>query len=485
MPFGVFAETGYPLPGLEHDPLLLLTPEREQGMLAERLAQTRAQSPKGDAAVLREAGNPNELDQVGWGIVFAVDADPKIKEALLPLLALRQQQAGDLYRQFEDASSYQPGESAVRWLDRQGVRMDIVDPYLGIPYYLLLVGSPQQIPFEVQYTLDIYWAVGRLYFEEQENGQHYDQYRQYAESLVAYETAPAVPTTRQIALFAPSHDFDRATQLFVNQVASPLVNGSGAWAPLGQRQRFSLHPYLAEQATKAALSKILRGQIASHPPALLLTGSHGMVFSSTDPRQATSQGALVCQNWEGYGSILPDHWFAASDVPQDANVHGLIHFCFACYSAGYPQFDTYAPIDAPYRAIATQDTVARLPQQLLSHPNGSAIAVLGHIDRAWAYSFQSRRGGSQTQGFRDVLGGLLLGDRIGQATDQFNLRWTALSSELLDCLRQQQAGVPIEQQELANRWVARDDAKNYVILGDPAARLRVEDLPELEDPRGS
>jgi len=39
-----------------------------------------------------------ELDQVGWGIIFAHNADPAIYDALQALRDLRRAKAGDLYR---------------------------------------------------------------------------------------------------------------------------------------------------------------------------------------------------------------------------------------------------------------------------------------------------------------------------------------------------------------------------------------------------
>ena len=42
-----------------------------------------------------------------------------------------------------------------------------------------------------------------------------------------------------------------------------------------------------------------------------------------------------------------------------------------------------------------------------------------------------------------------------------------------------QHGADVPLKMLGQFWVARDDARNFMILGDPAVRLRVKDMPEL------
>jgi len=334
------------------------------------------------------------------------------------------------------------------------------------------VGPPDEIPFEFQYSLDIYWAVGRLWFETP------DEFRQYAESVIRYETATAVPTSRRAVMFATEHDFDAATQLFMRQVARPLATGEGRSSPVWTRSKFGLETFFGDNATKSALANILQGK-EHGTPALLFSGSHGMEFPLDDARQREAQGAIVCQDWGGFGNIKAEHWFAGSDVPADAKVHGMIHFFFACHGGGWPELDNYDRLNNQPRRIAQKPFFSRLPQKMLSHPQGGALAGLAHIERAWAYSFRGQRGGSQIQGFRDVIGRLLRGERIGQATDMFNLRWAALSTELAELHSDLLHGAEVPMRALGNLWVARDDARNFMIFGDPAVRLRVEDMPQV------
>src|SRR5215475_7639831 len=55
--------------------------------------------------------DPLDLASAGWGVIFADDADPQVREALQPLLKLRAGQAGDLYREFAGAVGHHPEES--------------------------------------------------------------------------------------------------------------------------------------------------------------------------------------------------------------------------------------------------------------------------------------------------------------------------------------------------------------------------------------
>lgn len=460
LPMGVQAETGALLSGLTAGDL---------GHIGEDPNTIQARGAADNADFLAVADvDPNKLEEAGWAILFPATVDPAVRAALEPLIEHRRQQVGDprLFKVFEKASGYQPGDTTVTWLNRFNVGLAVVDPLLGVPLYLLVVGSPEEIPFEFQYLLDAYWSVGRLHFETPA------EYRAYAEGVVAYETASAVPHAKRMAMFSVRNPGDRATALLMDQVAAPLVQGTSTARPLGERQGFQRQVLLGEDATKDNLAALLRGQAPGGAPALLFSGSHGVGFAADNPQQRAAQGAILCQDWTA-GPIRPQHYFAASDLPADAKVNGLIHFFFACYGGGCPKFDTYSrrPDGSP-KQIAAGPMVARLPQKMLA---SGALAVVAHVDRAWSYSFQVGRGAPQVQEFRDVLVRVMRGERIGQCTDQFNLRWTVLSAELADAQRQRQV-LPgqVPDAALANRWVARDDARNYLTLGDPAVRLRVE-----------
>ena len=277
-------------------------------------------------------------------------------------------------------------------------------------------------------------------------------------------------------MFATEHDFDRATQLFARQVARPLsADENGRPAALWSRAGFTLDAVIGQSSTRSVLADVLCGQ-SQACPALLVSGTHGVECPIDDPRQFDVQGAIVCQDWAGYGAIKPEHWFAASDIPADAKLHGMIHFFFACYGGGCPEFDNYERVSKEPRRIAKKPFFSRLPQAMLSHPNGGALAVFAHVDRAWAYSFEGQRGGPQVQGFREVIGRLLRGQRVGQATDMFNVRWAAISTELSELQGDVMHGADVPTRTLGNLWVSRDDARNYMIFGDPAVRLRVEDM---------
>jgi hypothetical protein len=409
-------------------------------------------------AVAVDTVDQDDLAAMGWAIIFA-EVDTRadaIEQALQPLIKHRTDQAGPLCKVLKGSEGYQPGLDAITWLGKRKLGLDIVDPEKGLPFYVVLIGDPSLIPMEFQYRLDIFWAVGRLDFPDVED------YARYAKSVVAHEEAKTKGNGR-IGLFAPRHDFDPATQLFHKVVVSSLKSKK---LPSG----FAWRDLLATDATKEAYETLISGDDDAGTPQLIFTGGHGMEFAIDDPRQPTTQGALVCQDWGGYGAIDKDEWFAASDMPAAAQLAGTIHLIFACYGGGCSKIDTFREKDGTAFQISDADRTAALPRALLLHENGGALAVIAHVDRAFACSFSLNSGAPQTQGLQDVLWSLMRNHRAGNALDRFNARWGATATVLSDALANP-IGQPEQNDRLYQLWLARDDARNYVLLGDPAVRL--------------
>lgn len=399
-----------------------------------------------------------KLEEAGWALVFAHDAPPAIFDALLALRTLREAQAGARYKVFRETTGVRADDTVTRWLGRQGAEVGM--PQVAVvPYYLLIVGGPDAIAFSFQYELGVNYAVGRVHFDS------IDEYRHYADSVVAGESAADRAAPRRASFFGVCNEDDRATQMSRTMLVEPLALA----LETRHKAKWQFDRVFDADATKAGLAKCLQSS-----PSLLFTASHGMAFPNGHANQGAHQGALLCQDWQGplmhRGAIDPSLYFAGDDVPDSTDLTGSVVFHFACYGAGTPQYDDFGAAGARAQ-IAAEPFVARLPQRLLGKPDGGALAVIGHVERAWSYSFASPDFGAQTKSFEMCLHGLMSGLRIGAAMDAFAMRHAALAVGLNRILDDIRHGARVDDQQVAAQWTMHNDARNYVILGDPAVRV--------------
>jgi hypothetical protein len=412
--------------------------------------------------------DPLNLASAGWGVIFSEKADPAVREALVELLQWRQEQASagqELYREFGGADGYRARESKSEFLARFGMGPGPAKPS-KVPYYLLIVGPPEEIPYSFQYQLDVQYSVGRIHFDTPE------EYARYARSVVEAESGK-LNLARRAAFFGVQNDDDPATNLSAQHLVAPLAQSLVQYAP-----GWSFETLIRADATKANLLGLLGG---SKTPAVLFTASHGMAFPNNDSRQRDHQGAILTQDYPGplkWRKAIPQsHYLAGDDIASDARLGGLIDFHFACYGAGTPEQDDF-PLAVPLAPsyIPKRPFVARLPQRLLAHPKGGALAVIGHVERAWGYSFLWDNAGAQLGAFATTLGYILNGVPVGHALDSMNGRYAELATDLASELNDIRAKIrPADQTRLAGLWTANNDARSYILLGDPAVRVAVRD----------
>lgn len=455
--------------------------EYEDDLVAEFVTESEQR------ALVADRERRRNLAEIGWGVIFAADADPALRAALQPLLTHRRRQAAArdpaAYQEYVGAKGYQAGESARTFLRRH--RIDVNSSETGIlpsPYYLLLVGSPEEIPFSVQYQLDVHFAVGRIAFET------VHEYATYAQSVVQAETEP-LTLAPNMTFFNVRNQGDRDTRLYDDRLVAPLVaytsnHFSETWqiAWTGQSGYESTDTQ-SNQGSKSHLQGLFGGP---NTPALLFTASHGAEIPAPPLRRRQEQGGLVCASWSGTAGTQatdPHHYFAAADLSDSAQILGLIAFLFADYSAGAPAGSDYAGLGAisgTSTLASVQPFVARLPQRLLSHPNGGALAVIGHVDRVQKHLIENLGTDTPPPVFAEMLSRLLAGHPVGSAMEPFNQRYLRTASDwaslgLTDALRAglsdpDRSRMVAEEMDIRNETV---DVRNYIVLGDPAVRLMI------------
>lgn len=405
---------------------------------------------------LRRGIAADDLAATGWALLVPERQDPRVIEALEPLLERRREQAGGLY---VPPIAVRAGEEVDRLFQRLGVSPTSTEPE-ELPYYLLIAGSPEEIPFGTQQALAQGRAVGRLHLAAPAD------YRVYAENVVAAEERPRRDRP-EIAYFAADNG-DRPTLRTRRELVEPLAAALADRRPAWRRREL-----LAGDASKQGL----RTLFADAAPHLLFTATHGLGRAYGEQGQEDLQGALVTSDWPGENGGVewgPDCYLAAADLPGELGSAGGVAFLYACYSAGTPDSDQFwfRGGESPPERLALRPFVSRLAQALLSRRGGPA-AVIGHVDRAWTCSFSWHRGG-QTGAYEDTLLSLMDGEPVGHAMEWLGDFHSKTAAKLVEITGRRDSERPFDAQLLSRYRLAAHDAANFIVCGDPAVRLPIE-----------
>jgi len=472
-----------------------------RGLKADALARATEGTLEGEANARPltspdPSGDPNSLRDQGWGVIAPRGEDGDRLLALAgPLLDKRAaDQDGEVlvYRVPPDMTAAQ----SVAWIDRK-----LVDNKLNeeIPGYLLVLGRPDQVSFELQQVLAGDYRVGRVGFDA---GAGPEAYEAYVDKLLGSERATARGPSPVV--YFTARDGTPATEIGRRLLMQPCIADAVAQRAAGRFAASEIATIEEEDPARGA-DRLLA---AAAGPGILFSCSHGagaprQGWGSLDQRRAL-QGALCL----GGGQHLE-----AQTLAQAPFVPGGMWLMFACFGAGTPMSSAYYPwltrlqqggehgedLSSVLVSLPREGEppfIAALPQAALANPDGP-LAVIGHLDLAWSYGFHDvdkMSRGERHRRFHELVAQLVKGSRVGlalhgslmRAKNQVQNELTIAAAEearagqeLLDersGSAEGEAGGAVgidPRARLAHRWMVRQDLDGYIALGDPAARMAV------------
>ncbi len=434
---------------------------------------------------------------VGWGVVYHRSVPQEIRAEVDRLVE---------HRQGYPLEDWSKGDTLLSWLEKHGVDPLNRDVTSKLPYYILIVARPDLVPFHDQFELSRLRAVGRLDL----GGDPLD-YRSYVESLIAGEgEASAAP---RILLSASRPTGDEASRLCGEVLLPDLARAFRSDARVSS---LASRLDILDDATSADLKIALRpdirgsGEDGARKPSVAIGGSGtiprhrasepyprrgslalaflaapGISFPINHPRQREEQGGWIGSDWMG-GPVPREAYLGGEQVGPDFCAPGSVLFSLASYGAGTPQKSEYAKIYNAFHSnrkaeedLAQQPFQAALPRRLLSvrleDQPACALAFVGSTDITWTASFwdpgQATADGSLYETF---VRRLLLGETVGMAAAIFPGRVQACN-EALAGYKDKLGRLKIDVPQIVGRlWIERNHARGFVILGDPAVRIRKE-----------
>lgn len=481
------------MPGNTTSPMLLLA-DPDAASLADLLplpleagaGLAPPPRPEGPRYLYSNVAALNDLPQQRWGVIYPEGEAWRV-DAVRDLIEARAEDQG-----IEPAAVKRfavPGdmdaERSTAWIK------DILVPSASaseLPRYLLLLGDLDEVSLELQQALAVKYLPGRLAFSMPE------PYEAYAQKVCGWRKRPSSVQARVVSATARSGRATNAPDAGYRDLMAPAVK----LALAAKGTRLEEAP-LSIPARRDELLSLTR---AADLPTVLWTMSHGIGHAADYEMKRRQQGALL---W-GTDCSRAEHLISADDVASGPFLPGGFWFIFACFGAGTPKKSVYwhwlehlkqkgdenlarydlsralqylpSPEQAPF--------VAALPSAALANPDGP-LAVLGHVDLAWAHSFRTPPGTGVDPVRLFLEAPSLLADRrspsrAGAATWAFQSQLAQVDSSLVNLFdaaerlarkADTQPANPVDPIDLGRLFMLRQDLRAYMLLGDPAVQLNI------------
>jgi hypothetical protein len=417
-------------------------------------------------------------EESGWTFLINEkdSTGEKIIEAVSPLAEYRNMDGIDSPFLFNNS----PKQSWLNWIKKYNMEKKGKGKFKRPPQYVLIIGGPNNIPFEFQKMLSLVAHVGRIDFDNVE------QVKNYAEKVKRIESNRESIVNKEVTFFATDHDRNDygchdPTHYNCFAIEDELMPDVGKLS----KQKYAPNVNLIRsEATKMNFLE----RLPKSKPALVYASTWGM--SAPEESMTLQQkytGAICCQgdykNDPDYDILL----LTADDIPKETPfLEGSIFFQQSSFSYGTPSVSlvNYVPDQGMIpKKIAPTDFVASLPKKLVFHPQGP-LAFVGHMDELLSFSYGigesvdrvERR--EQLAPFSTMIDHLLNGRPIGYALKEFTSRVSTANNELpgydtaLSGIIKDKKKKEEMETKAAQLFLERNELQNYMIFGDPAVRIQ-------------